>query len=165
MTELASQLNIPYPSVHREVERCESAGLLVTRRVGRTRLVRANVGSPYFEGLRTVLTRAFGVPVVLAEALAGMIGVGTAYVFGSWAARYHGADGERPVEDIDLLVLGEPDRDELYRRVDGAAERLGRRVQVTIREFDWISAGEGSFHATVVSRPMVPVPLGDGSAD
>lgn len=68
MTELASWLHIPYPSAHREVQRAESAGLLLTRRVGRTRLVRANSDGPYFEGLRAVLTRAFGVPVVLAEA-------------------------------------------------------------------------------------------------
>lgn len=164
VTELASRLDIPYPSTHREVERAEAAGLLLTRRVGRTRLVRANVASPYFEGLREILVRAFGPPAVLAEALAGLNGVAAAYLYGSWAARFEGVDGRRPVEDIDLLVLGEPDRDELYARVERAAQRLGRQVQVTIRDADWLDAGEGSFHDTVVSRPMVPIELGPVSA-
>lgn len=163
LTELASRLDIPYPSTHREVERAESAGLLLTRRVGRTRLARANVASPYFEGLREVLTRAFGPPAVLAEALAGVSGVEAAYLYGSWVARFHGVEGQRPVEDIDLLVLGNPDRDELYARIDRAAERLGRQVQVTIRDADWLAAGEGSFHDTVVSRPMVSLQSGEES--
>ena len=164
LTELASRLDIPYPSTHREVERAESAGLVLTRRVGRTRLARANVASPYFEGLREILVRAFGPPAVLAEALAGLTGVEAAYLYGSWAARFEGVEGQRPVEDIDVLVLGEPDRDELYARIDRATQRLGRQVQVTIREADWLDAGEGSFHDTVVSRPMVPIELGEASA-
>jgi hypothetical protein len=35
-------------------------------------------------------------------------------------------------------------------------------VQITIRDADWLSTGDGSFHATVVSRPMVAIPLRDG---
>jgi DNA-binding transcriptional ArsR family regulator len=163
LTELASRLDIPYPSVHREVERAEATGLLITRRIGRTRLVRANVDSPYFDGLSQVLIRAFGPPAVLAQLLADVHGVEAAYLYGSWAARFEGAEGQRPVEDIDLLVLGEPDRDELYAQIDRAAQRLGRQVQVTIREADWLTAGEGSFHDTVVSRPMVPIELGEDS--
>jgi predicted nucleotidyltransferase len=155
---------MPYPSVHREVDRVERAGLLRSRKIGNTRLVRANTDSPYYEGLSSVLVRAFGVPAVLAEAVRKVGGVAGAFVFGSWAARYLGEDGERPVEDIDLLVLGEPDRDELYAQIDRAAQRLGRQVQVTIREADWLAAGEGTFHDTVVSRPMVPIELGDDSA-
>jgi predicted nucleotidyltransferase len=164
LSELASALDIPYSSAHREVERGESAGLLMTRRIGKTRLVRANVASPYFEGLSEILTRAFGPPAVIAEVLAGLSGVEAAYLYGSWAARFEGVEGQRPVKDIDLLVLGELDRDELYARIDRATQRLGRPVQVTIRDADWLVAGEGSFHDTVVSRPMVPIELGEVSA-
>ena len=164
LSELASRLGVPYASVHREVDRVDRAGLLVSRKIGNTRQVRANTASPYYEGLSSVLVRAFGVPAVLAEALRQVNGVAGAFIFGSWAARYLGEDGERPVEDIDLLVLGEPDRDELYAHIDRAAQRLGRQVQVTIREADWLDAGEGSFHDTVVSRPMVPIELGADSA-
>src|SRR5438552_16666945 len=66
LTELADRTGIPHPSVYREVERAEAAGLVVSRRIGRTRLVRANVDSPYYDGLADVLTKAFAVPAVLA---------------------------------------------------------------------------------------------------
>lgn len=58
-------------------------------------------------------------------------------------------------------MLGDPDPDELYAHAERVAARLGRPVQVTIREADWIATGEGLFHDTVVSRPMVPIPLND----
>lgn len=164
LTELATQLDMPYPSVHREVERAEVAGLVSSRRIGNTRLVRADTTSPYFEGLADVLTRAFGAPAILAETLQPVDGISEAYLFGSWAARYLGVEGQRPVEDIDVLVLGEPDRDELYRRVDEASARLGRPVQVTIREAGWLATGDGSFHDTIMNRPMVPIPLDAGSS-
>jgi DNA-binding transcriptional ArsR family regulator len=159
LSELADRLGTPYPSVHREIERAEAAGLVRSRKVGNTRLVRANTASPYFAGLSDVLTRAFGVPAVLAEALRSVDGITAAFIYGSWAARYLGSEGQRPVEDIDVLVLGEPDRDRLYAAIQAVEPRLGRPVQVTIRDADWLTNGEGSFHDTVVSRPIVPIPL------
>jgi len=159
LSDLAARVTTPYPSVHREIERAEAAGLVSSRKVGNTRLVRANTTSPYFEGLAQVLTRAFGVPTLLGEALRSVGGITSAFVFGSWAARFLGTEGQRPVEDIDLLVLGEPDRDQLYAEIERVQTRLGRPVQVTVREPDWLAAGDGSFHDTVVGRPMVPIPL------
>lgn len=155
LADIAARTGVPHPSVYREVERAEAAGLVLSRRVGRTRLVRANVDSPYYDGLADVLTRSFGVPAVLGDALGGIDGIEEAYVFGSWAARHAGVRGVRPVGDIDLLVLGEPDRDQLYDSVHTAERRLGREVQITARPADWLESGSGSFHDTVVGRPML----------
>jgi DNA-binding transcriptional ArsR family regulator len=159
LTDLADRLGTPYPSVHREIDRAEAAGLVTSRKVGNTRLVRANTNSPYFDGLSHVLTRAFGVPAVLAAVLRAVDGVAAAFVYGSWAARYLESEGRRPVEDIDLLVLGNPDRDQLYAAVEAVEPRLGRTVQITVRDADWLTNGDGSFHDTVLSRPMVPIDL------
>lgn len=163
LSDLADRLGTPYPSVHREIERAESAGLVRSRKIGNVRLVRADTASPYFEGLSEVLTRAFGVPAVLAEAIGSVDGVDRAFIFGSWADRFVGSEGRRPVEDIDLLVLGKPDRDRLYEALHGVEHRLGRPVQVTMRASDWLASGTGSFHDTVAGRPMVPIPLLDGT--
>jgi predicted nucleotidyltransferase len=82
-------------------------------------------------------------------------GIKDAYIYGSWAARHAGEPGERPVGDIDLLVLGNPDRDDVYAAASAAELRLGRDVQVTIRAADWLRDGSGTFHDTVTSRPML----------
>jgi DNA-binding transcriptional ArsR family regulator len=159
LSELSQRTGAPHPSVHREVGRAERAGLVTSRKVGNTRLVRANVASPYYAGLADVLTRAFGVPAILEAALREVRGIDDAYIFGSWAARHAGTPGERPVGDIDVIVLGAPDRDELYDAVAAAERRLGRPVQVSVRASDWLRSSSGSFHDTVTSRPMLRLEL------
>ena len=161
LTEIAGRVGAPHPSVYREVQRAEQAGLVTSRKVGNTRLVRANTASPYYAGLSEVLTRAFGVPTVLAEALRDVSGITAAYIYGSWAARHEGQTGQRPVGDIDVLVLGEPDRDRLYAALSAAEQRLGRPVQATIRDRDWLESGSGAFHDTITSRPLLKLSLPD----
>ncbi|MCA1842719.1 MAG: winged helix-turn-helix domain-containing protein [Actinobacteria bacterium] len=159
LTSLAGRLRLPYPSVHREIERAEQAGLVTSRRLGNLRLVKANPQSPYYASLTDVLLKAFGPPVVIATELAGVVGITDAAIFGSWAARYHEQQGPRPVGDIDLLLLGNPDRDALYEAIARASDHLGREIQVTIRKPGWLATGTGTFHDTVTSRPLVTVPL------
>jgi hypothetical protein len=159
LVALSQRTRVPYASVHREIARAEAVGLVTSRSVGRTRLIRADRSSPYFDGLADVLVKAFGVPWVLGRVLAEIEGIAAAYVYGSWAARFSGQDGDRPVGDIDLLILGQPDRDQVYAAASTGEHRLGRTVQVTIRGADWLREGSGTFHDTVVSRPLIAVPL------
>ena len=159
LTDIAARTGTPHPSVHREIQRAEQAGLVTTRKIGSTRLVRANTASPYYAGLAEVLTRAFGVPAVLAEALRRVPGIIAAYIYGSWAARHEGQTGQRPIGDIDVLILGEPDRDQLYAALSAAEKRLGRPVQATIRDPAWLDSGTGAFHDTVTSRPLLELTL------
>jgi hypothetical protein len=159
LTEISSRTGAPHASVYREVERGERAGLLTWRKVGNTRLVRANTASPYYRGLAEVLTRAFGPPTVLADLLADIPGIAAAYIYGSWAANHAGQPSKRPIGDIDVLILGDPDRDKLYATLNAAEDRLGRQVQATIRDPSWLDSGTGAFHDTVTNRPMVHLAL------
>ncbi len=159
LTEISQRTGAPHPSVHREVQRAEQAGLVISRKVGNTRLVRANTDSPYYPGLADVLTRAFGVPAVVADALQPIEGIEEAHIYGSWAARHEGQGGQRPVGDIDVLILGDPGRDQLYDALAVAEKRLGRPIQATIRDPDWLRSGTGSFHETITSRPMLKLAL------
>jgi len=102
-----------------------------------------------------------GVPAVLAEALRDVDGITAAYIYGSWAARHEGQAGQRPVGDIDVLVLGDPDRDQLYAALSTAEQRLARPVQATIRNRAWLESGTGAFHDTITSRPLLRLPLPD----
>lgn len=155
LTDLASDLDMPVSSVHREVKRAEVAGLVTSHKVGNTRLVQANTDSPYCAGLADVLVKAFGPPHIIESAIAEVRGIDSAYIYGSWAAHFTGVEADRPVGDIDLLVLGSPDRNELYAALPTAEDRLGRPIQVTIRAADWLSTGTGNFHATVTERPLI----------
>ena len=69
LAELAVRTEIPYASLHREIERATAAGLITRRNIGRTILVQADTTSPYYSGLSDILTKAFGVPRVAGQLL------------------------------------------------------------------------------------------------
>ena len=155
LTELADRAGSSLSSAQREMARAEEAGVVTSRRLGSTRLVTA-ADSPLTGPLAELLLRSFGPRQVVAEELAGVGGVESAFLFGSWAARYVGQGGRAPA-DIDVLVIGDPDRDELDEAAQRASARLAREVNVTIRSPVWWREGGDGFHADVTGHPLVPV--------
>lgn len=154
--ELADRLRAPYPTLTRELRHLEEAGLITTEQVGRSKLVRANVETPYAGPLAQLVMIAFGPPQVLAEEFRDVVGIGSLSIFGSFAARAAGNAGPPPA-DIDVLVLGNPDRDEVYAAARRAEHRLARQVNVTIRSSEsWRRATDG-FARQVKSSPMLSV--------
>lgn len=154
IAELARMLRAPHPTVHREVDRLEKAGLVITRKLGNVRLVEADRESPYLPELSALVIRAFGVPAVLRRELGGVGGIDVAAVFGSWAHRVGGGSGPVP-RDIDLLVIGDADLDEVHNAVSRAEEALRLPVDVVkMRRSEWKRQRAGFLEA-VESRPMV----------
>ena len=161
-SDLARRLKLPQPTVNRIVRQATQAGVVRARRVGRTKVVSAERSSVYFAPLRELMVRSFGLPYRLAAALSSIPSIDAAYIFGSWAARHAGVTGNRPVGDVDLLVLGTPDKEELYRALETVREAVGYEIQTTIRPPGWIEKGSASFHDTVVARPLLKIDL-DGA--
>lgn len=157
-TDLARRLREPQPTVAREAKRLVEAGLLRTERVGRSLLLSATESNPATLPLRQLLIISYGPSRLVGSALAGISGIDAAYVHGSWAARYVGEPG-KPPGDIDVLVIGRPDR----RRVDealGSLEApLGREVNVTYVSPERWESAEDAFVTAVRQRPLVPIDL------
>lgn len=161
LTDLARSTGASVATVQREIERAEAAGVVRSERIGPTRLVRPDPASPLYRPLADLLLVAFGPASVVASELDGITGVDEAHIFGSWAARYSGEVGSAP-NDVDVLVIGDPDRDEVYDAAERAERRLHRPVQVTFRSPDEWANHDDPFIATIRSRPLVPLDLGAG---
>ena len=155
VTELAERAGLAYPTAHREVARLMDAGILSERQVGRTRLIRANAESPLVGPLREILTVVTGPVVFLAEELARIDRIESAFLYGSFAARMLGNAGPAP-HDIDLMVLGTPDVDAVYEactRVEAAVHRPVNPTILTPQEL----AASSVFLDNVRSGPAVAV--------
>ena len=155
VTDLAKRAGLAYPTAHREVARLVDAGILSERQVGRTRLIRANGESPLVDPLREILTVVTGPVVMLAEELARIDGIDSAFVYGSFAARMLGDAGPAP-QDIDVMVLGQPDVDAVYEacaRIEAAVHRPVNPTILTREEF----AAPSGFLDNVRSGPAIAV--------
>jgi predicted nucleotidyltransferase len=101
---------------------------------------------------------SFGPPQVIREEFATIDRAEQLFIFGSWAARYAGEQGPAP-RDVDVLIIGTPDRDEVYEAARRAQERLGREINTTVREAgQWHGAQDG-FARQLRSSPLVEIPL------
>ena len=131
VSDLAGRLGVPVSTLHREVVRLDKAGLIVSRTMGRNRLLHANTSHPAAPALTQLLEVTFGPKAVVAEEFA-IPGAEQVMIFGSWAARYAGDAGPAP-NDIDVLVVGKVDRADVYDAADRSQARLGIEVNAVVR--------------------------------
>lgn len=161
MSDLARRTGLHPASVQREVSRLEAAGIVRTGRLGTARVVQPDTASPIHGELSALVLKTLGPPVVLARALSQVGGIERAFIFGSWARRIRGEPGAAPA-DVDLLVVGDPDRSRISAACREAAAILGREVQpVVVTSADWDSPRTG-FLRSLQSQELVPIPLEDG---
>jgi predicted nucleotidyltransferase len=154
--DLAERTGHPYQTVANEVRRLQAADIVLARFIGRSKLLRANTGSPYFRPLAQLALMAFGPPLVVEEEFTPVDGIERIFIFGSWAARYAGESGPAP-RDVDVLLVGAPDRDAAYEATRRAERRLGREVNIVIRGREaWHSASDG-FMRQLRSSPLLEI--------
>lgn len=158
ISELAGSLDAHVATVHREVDRLERAGILASRQVGRTKVVRPNLDSPFAPELSSLVLKAFGPVPVISGLLAQVPGIEEAHVFGSWAERHQGIPGPPP-RDIDVLVVGRPERDEVYRAAAEAERVTGIPVDVVIRSPEAWDRQDDGLARTIRSGPRVTLDL------
>ncbi|MFC4057338.1 helix-turn-helix domain-containing protein [Planomonospora corallina] len=127
LTSLARELGVSVSGLHPEVRRLEEAGLLTVTVIGRSRVLGIDQSHPIAKPLAEILGYLYGPEVVIAEEFGSIPETDLLLVFGSWAARHHGEPGPPP-HDIDVLVVGDVDRAEVYAAADRAQVRIGMPV-------------------------------------
>ena len=158
--ELAKVSGQSVPTVQREVERAELAALVESRRLGRQRLVKAGP-SQIAIMLANLLLWSYGPKFVIAEEFAGIKGIDRLFIFGSWAARYHGVDGYPP-QDLDVLVIGDANLSDVFRAAHAASNKLQLEVNPKLFSHTWWENKTGSgFRMEIERRPIVEIEVGD----
>ncbi|MEU0479541.1 nucleotidyltransferase domain-containing protein [Streptosporangium sp. NPDC006013] len=105
--------------------------------------------------LTDLLAVTFGPAAILPPLLQPIPGVDEAYIYGSWAAR-HAHQTRPPPRDIDVLVVGSPDEDELYDAARAAERLLGREVNISrISPTSWHADQGDPFVMSLRSRPLL----------
>ncbi|WP_204010505.1 MarR family transcriptional regulator [Sphaerimonospora thailandensis] len=163
-TDLAARTGTSQSTVSREVDRFTSAGLTVERRHGNLRLIRANNDTIVAKPLTDLLAVTFGPAAVLPPLLQPLSGIDEAYIYGSWAARYANQAGPPP-RDVDVLIVGTADDDELYDAARIAEGILGREVNISrISRASWIEDVDNPFVKSLRSRPLYPLQIAKRAA-
>ena len=165
LTDAARHIGVTPRAVHAEASRLVAGGLIVDRRVGNTRMLRAADGTLLARPLTDLLAVTYGPLPVLTDALRSIPGVERAFIYGSWAARYVGEIGPVPV-DVDVLAIGTVDLGDLEEAARQCEPVLRREVNIRrIRTDVWDAEGASDpFLTSVRSKPLVELDLGQDTA-
>ena len=155
LTELAKRLDVPLTTLQREAQRLVVAGLLQDRALGRARLLRANLSNRAAAPLTQLLQVTFGPETVIGEEF-DLTRAEHVLIFGSWADRYRGTPGPPP-NDVDVLVVGDLDRADVYDAADRAQARLGMQVNPVIRTPEQWANDADSLVLQIKASPTVDV--------
>jgi DNA-binding transcriptional ArsR family regulator len=154
LRELVRLTGLAPRTVQVELDWLVAAALVVERRSGNRRYLRANVRHPLFRPLYDIVARTDGLAAVLAGAL-GTDGIAFGFVFGSMASGLATAGS-----DVDLLVVGNVGLREVVRRLSLIQEAMGREINPVVwtrAEFERRRAAKDAFLARVMAGPRLAV--------
>lgn len=160
LTEAGKAIGASPKVMSTETDRLVTAGLVREARRGQARLIRAETDGPVGRPLTDLLAVTYGPLPVLTDLLSGAAGVEEAFIYGSWAARYLGEPGPVP-RDVDVLVIGSANENDLYDIAREAESRLSREVNISaVPPQYWQSPDPAdSFMRHVRERPLVKLEL------
>ena len=155
LTDLAKKLDVPLTTLQREAQRLVAAGILQDRTLGRARLLRANMSNRSAAPLTQLLAVTFGPETVIGEEF-DLTNAARVLIYGSWAERYHGTPGPAP-NDVDVLVVGNLERADVYDAADRAQARLGMQVNPVMRTPEQWANDADSLVLQIKASPTVDV--------
>ena len=127
LRELAGLLDEDPANLSRELARLESQGLFVSEKRGLQKYFRLNRNYPLYEEVRRIVLKTVGAVGQLRNSLKNIPGIQRAYLYGSFAENRQDA-----LSDIDLLVIGNPEAEELEEAVRKIERQLCREVNYTL---------------------------------
>lgn len=122
---LAEEFGESTNSVRIELNRLSQAGLLETNRDGRTIMYQANKKNALFSDLHNIAKKCLGIDKLVDDILAHLGTVESAFVTGDYA---HGMDSGI----IDLVIVGEIDRNYLQFLVDKTENMIKRKIRLLV---------------------------------
>jgi predicted nucleotidyltransferase len=154
LREIARMTGLGLGAVQREVQRLCAAGIIRRTAQGRQVYFQANAQNPVFPELKGLVAKTSGVGEVLKSALHPIFSrIRVAFIFGSFAKRE-----QRPDSDVDILVIGDADFEEVAMALSPAQRTLGREVNpavYSVKQFRSKLRERHHFLTSVVRSPKI----------
>lgn len=126
--QIARHIKASVGAVQRELEKLAGVDLIVRTSVGNLVLYQVNQRNPVFAEMRALVNKTVGIFNILHTALKPITKrVTVAFVYGSVARQE-----EKAASDIDLMIVGDVELDDVLACLSRAETTLGRTVNPTV---------------------------------
>lgn len=125
--QLANLHKISVGTLHRELKKLNSSGILKTRKVGNIKLFSLNKQNPVYEELKNIISKTEGVIKFIKDTVFGIKGIKVAFIYGSFAK-----GDERQDSDVDIFLIGDNvDEDGLIAVISSLEKKLFKEINYT----------------------------------
>lgn len=126
--QIARHVNASAGGVQRELEKLAEVDLITRTSVGNQVFYQVNQRNPVFAEMRALVNKTVGIFNILRSALEKLAEqVNVAFVYGSVARRE-----EKAESDVDLMIIGDVELDDVLARLSDVEATLGRTVNPTV---------------------------------
>lgn len=132
LRELATEFDVSTNSVRTELNTLTEHDILIAERDGRNVYYRANTKHPLFPELSAIVRKITGIDELAESVIQRLGNLQAAYLTGDYAKG-------RDTGIIDLVLIGEIDRDQLYDVVQKTERYIRRKIRPLVlspKEFD-----------------------------
>lgn len=153
LRQLSVILKISVGTLHRELNRLEKSGILVSEPLGNLRFFSANKSFPVFQELKQIIFKTEGIKGTLEQVLKEVKGIKAALIYGSFARQE-----EKAHSDIDVFLLGDISEDKLITKISELENQFQREINYTIyslAEFKKKKKAKNSFILEVLRGPKL----------
>lgn len=140
-------------NLSKELGRLEKDGIFVSNIRGRQKYFSLNREYPLYDELKSVISKTVGIEGSLKGIISADTGIKAAFIYGSFAQ-----NKETNSSDIDLLIIGKPDENNLMDKLDALEKSVGREINYTCyseKDFSAKVKGNSSFIANIIKRPKI----------
>ena len=159
--ELAHSLQENYSAVWKELNRLEGLGILASEQKGNAKAYQVDPACPVAPELRSLVLKTEGIGAAIRQKLLERDTVKEAFIYGSYVA------GEADQQsDIDLMIIGEVNLEDLAPIITAAEQELNRPVNYVIysqQEWNDKLANQEPFAMNVNQSPKIML-VGDENA-
>jgi predicted nucleotidyltransferase len=127
MRQISRVLDLNVSQVRKELRNLVEAGVLNKVKAGNADFYSLDRDFMFYKEFDGIIRKSLGVEYIVKRALGSIAGIESAFIFGSYV------EGRiMPKSDIDVMIIGEPDINELARAVHALEKRLKRPVQYLV---------------------------------
>lgn len=151
--EIASLLHEDAGNISKELNRLEKTGIFTSLTKGRQKYFSLNKKHPLHKELKSIIFKTVGVEGALKNIIGKANGIILSFIYGSFAE-----NEETSASDIDLLIIGKPNEDELMEGIDALEKNLSREINYNIypvEEFKSRVRKKDSFLLNILKRPKI----------
>ena len=151
--QLAYLLTLDPGNLSKALRVLAKEGLFLSETKGRERFYRLNRSYPLYDELKGMVSKTEGMEGRLRELFSGFRKVRLAFIYGSFSE-----GRETGTSDVDLLIVGKPDRDKLTAQLRRLESHLKREINFSLYdpvEFRSKKRQKGSFLQQIIQGKKV----------